>query len=39
MFACAGKPIAPVGPLTIHAYSYDSVTLSCSSSSSSSSSM
>ena len=26
--ACAGKPIAPVGPLTIHAYSYDSVTLS-----------
>ena len=23
-----GKPIAPVGPLTIHAYSHDSVTLS-----------
>ena len=24
----SGKPIAPVGPLTIHAYSHDSVTLS-----------
>ena len=28
LFACTGKPIAPVGPLTIHAYSHDSVTLS-----------
>jgi len=25
---CAGKPIAPVGPLTIRAFSHDSVTLS-----------
>jgi len=25
---CSGKPIAPVGPLLIHAYSHDSVTLS-----------
>ena len=25
---CSGKPIAPVGPLTIHAFSHDSVTLS-----------
>ena len=28
LFARAGKPIAPVGPLAIHAYSHDSVTLS-----------
>jgi len=28
VYAFSGKPIAPVGPLTIRAYSYDSVTLS-----------
>ena len=28
LFVRPGKPIAPVGPLTIHAFSYDSVTLS-----------